>query len=108
MNGMKVADFGCGSSGFFVLPIAQIVGFEGKVFSVDVQKEAVESIKNRAKSEGLENIQAIWSDLEKPKATDIAENSIDLGLVINVLFQVKDVQAFLTECSRFIKKDKRL
>ena len=35
---MVVANLGCGASGHFVFPVADLVGKKGKVFAVDILK----------------------------------------------------------------------
>ncbi|MEK9185631.1 MAG: methyltransferase domain-containing protein, partial [Patescibacteria group bacterium] len=62
-KGMKVADLGVGA-GFYALEAARIVGAEGRVFCVDVQKELVAGVRRTAEKEGLNNLEAIWGDIE--------------------------------------------
>ena len=45
--GMHIADLGAGS-GFYVLEAAKRVGDKGRVYAVDVQKDILQKIKNRA------------------------------------------------------------
>jgi ubiquinone/menaquinone biosynthesis C-methylase UbiE len=106
--GMQVADLGCGSLGYFVLPIAKLVGKEGKVYAVDVQLSALEGVRNRAKLDGLTNVETVWSNLEKVGATKIPEKSLDLACLINTLFQNKDHQSIIKEASRLLKSGGRL
>ncbi len=100
---MKVGDFGCGSSGYFLLPIAEAIGENGLVYGVDVQKSALESIDHLSKQKGLCNVKTVWSDLEVYKATKIPEGSLDRGVLINVLFQTKDDASVLKEVARLLK-----
>lgn len=100
---MIVADFGCGNAGFFALQASHLVGDDGVVYAVDVQKEALTSVQGAAKQQGLHNITTVWSDLEKHGATKILSNSVDVGLVINVLFQSTKIGELLTEVVRMLK-----
>jgi len=103
-QGMQVADLGCGSIGHFVFPIARIVGKEGKVFAVDIQKSILQNIEKRAEIENLQNnILAVWSDLERYGATAIPSKSVDFSLLINILFQNKDRESILKEAVRLLK-----
>jgi len=49
---MVVLGAGC-AMGFFSLPAAQMVGENGKVICVDIQKEMIKSLKRRALKAGV-------------------------------------------------------
>jgi len=55
--GMTFIDMGCGN-GFFSILAAKKVGGKGKVYAVDSDASAIEKLKLKAKTEGLENIVA--------------------------------------------------
>ncbi len=103
--GMRVADFGCGRTGHFVFPSAKIVGEKGIVYAIDIIKNILESIKSLAKSEGYDNVQVIWSDVELVGKTPIPENSLNACFFINLLSQVKEREAVIKEASRLLKND---
>ena len=63
-QGMAVADFGCGTTGHFVFPAADIVGRHGIVYAVDIMKVALEAIQRRVRKENRTNIITVWSNLE--------------------------------------------
>lgn len=104
-SGMRVADFGCGRTGHFVFPLAPILGERGMVYAVDIIKDILESIKSRARAEGRENIQTIWSDLEIVGAMPIPEKSLDAGFFVNVMFMIKKRAEAIKEAVRLIKDD---
>jgi ubiquinone/menaquinone biosynthesis C-methylase UbiE len=51
-TGDTVVDLGCGP-GFFTLPLAELVGPEGRVVAVDVQEGMLEIVRTRAEAAGL-------------------------------------------------------
>lgn len=102
-EGMKVADFGCGNSGYFVFAAAHIVGKEGMVYGVDILKPALESIKSRAQFDGVTNIMTVWSNLEIYEATAIAAESLDRALIVSVLHQSEKNIDIIRECVRMIR-----
>jgi ubiquinone/menaquinone biosynthesis C-methylase UbiE len=55
--GMVFVDVGCGD-GFFSILAAKKVGDSGKVYAVDIDASAIEKVKQKAKVEGLNNINA--------------------------------------------------
>ncbi len=107
-NKMKIADFGCGSSGFFVFPLAQIVGKEGAVYAIDVKKSALDNIARSAKTNNLKQVKTIWSNLEIFNATFIEPESIDIGLLINVLHQSNKRVEIMKEVMRMLKHNGKL
>lgn len=105
--GMSVADFGAGS-GHYVWPMAEAVGPHGHVFAIDVQQDLLKRIHNEATKRGLKNVKVIWSDLEKPKASKLADRTLDLVLISNLLFQLEDKAAPLREAKRVLKPSGKL
>ncbi len=103
-EGQRVADLGCGRTGHFVFPSVKVVGEKGIVYAVDVVKNILESIKSMARSEGFDNIQTVWSDIELPGKTPIPEGSLDACFCVNVLFQLKNKNGALQEALRMLKK----
>ncbi|MBU0624812.1 class I SAM-dependent methyltransferase [Patescibacteria group bacterium] len=102
-TGMKLADFGCGTLGHYVFPAAHLVGAEGQVFAVDILKSVLNSIESRSKMEGTSNVTALWGDIERVNGVKIADNSLDIGLLINNLFMSKQKAAMVKECVRCVK-----
>ncbi len=103
-EGKRVADLGCGRTGHFVFPAVKIVGDRGIVYAVDVVKNILESIKSMARSEGYENVQTIWSDIELLGKTPIPDNSLDAVFCVNVFFQLKNKAGAIAESARMLKK----
>jgi ubiquinone/menaquinone biosynthesis C-methylase UbiE len=106
-HGMSAADFGCGS-GHYVWPIAEALGEHGTLFAIDVQKDLLRRVHNEAQRRGLKNVKIIWADLEKPKASKIADRTLDMVLMSNVLFQLEDKHATLLEARRVLKPSGKL
>ncbi len=103
-EGMKVGDLGCGSNGHFVFQAASIVGKTGKVFAIDIMKPVLENINRRKRLENIKNIETIWSNLEIFNATKIESGSLDVALLINILFQSHKRVEILREAIRMLKR----
>jgi len=108
IEGMKVADLGCGNLGYFAIPAAKLVGKEGKVYAVDILKSVLDAVRSMAKLAGLTNLETIWADLEKVGSTKIPDSSVDVCLVVNVLFQNKKRKEILIEAARILKSGGKL
>lgn len=104
-EGMHVADLGCGGTGHFVFPAAEVVGSKGHAYAVDIMRPALEAISRRIQLENRENMQAIWSDIEVFNATKIESSSLDVAFLINTLYQSRKRAEILREAIRMLKKD---
>lgn len=102
-----VADFGAGH-GYFTLLVAKIVGDNGKVFAIDIQKPVLEVIKSKARLEHILNIETVWADLERPHGSKLRDDFIDFVIVANILFQTEDKKAVLAEAYRVLRTGKRM
>ena len=77
-----VLDFGC-SVGHYTIPIAKVVGKEGKVYAVDKDREALAQLMQIAKSEGLKNIVPITTSGELK--INLERNSVNAVLLYDIL-----------------------
>jgi len=104
--GSQVADLGAGS-GAYVFPISKKLKTEsgGKVYAIDVQKDVVGSLANRIKDEKIDNVLAVWGDIEKIGGTRLADSSIDVAIIANTLFQSEDKNGLAKEANRILKSD---
>lgn len=101
-SGMDVADLGAGP-GHYAIASGRIVGDEGHVCAVEIQKDLVEKVKNEAEREGLSNVDVVWSDLEKPGGSTLDDETVDAVILSNVLFQTKDKETVLAEAYRILR-----
>lgn len=101
-QGMSVADFGAGH-GHFTIPMARLVGQEGKIYALDIQKNTLEIVRAKAKLEHLLNIETIWADIELPLGSKLPDTSCDLVLVANIMFQAEAKDAVAKEAKRILK-----
>jgi ubiquinone/menaquinone biosynthesis C-methylase UbiE len=106
-KGDYVADFGAGH-GYFTIPLARVVGGDGKVYALDVQKEVLEVIRAKAKLEHLLNIELMWADLEESDGSHLKENFIDFAVIANILFQAEKKDVVLREAFRIIRAGGRM
>ncbi len=104
----KVAELGCGNNGFFVFPLARLVGRYGKVYAVDILKSTLEEIRKEAVKKNLSQIMPVWSNLEIFKATNIEASSIDNALLVNILHQSDKRLEILREAIRLLKRNGKL
>lgn len=105
--GDMVADFGAGS-GFFLKSFSTRVGHEGKVYACEIQKKLVEKVSDQVRLLGLGNVYPLWCDLEEPNGIKIKDETLDVGILINTLFQIEDKETGIKEMARTIRSGGRL
>lgn len=103
---ITAADFGCGH-GFFAIPLAKAVS-QGQVYALDVVKEALEAVKNKAEIENISNITTMRVNLELPGGSELTDQSIDLIVLVDIFFQLQDKTAILKEAWRVLKNQGQL
>jgi len=102
--GITVLDIGSGM-GFLTIPAARMVGEDGKVIAVDLQKKMLASLVKRAAKTGLED--RIVTRLCTPGNLGVSE-PIDLCLAFYVLHEVPDVSGLLFQIRNILKPGGRL
>ncbi|MDY6930373.1 MAG: class I SAM-dependent methyltransferase [Halobacteriota archaeon] len=98
--GSSILDFGCGP-GSYSIAASDLVGEEGKVFTLDIHPLAVEQIQKKVLKMGLTNIETIRSDCE----TGLDENSIDVILLYDVFHHLMRRYDVKKELYRVLKPD---
>jgi ubiquinone/menaquinone biosynthesis C-methylase UbiE len=103
-RGMTVLDIGPGM-GFFTLPLAKMVGPNGKVIGVDRQEDMLYSLQKRAQAARLED--RIVTRLCEPSSLglDDWEGQVDFALAFAVVHEVPDVPNFFAEVSKVLKPE---
>ena len=100
-EGKNVADIGAGS-GWFTVRAAKRVGDKGKVFAVEINKDAIKYINERAKKENFSNIQTVFGAANDPK---LSENSIDAVMILKTYHEIAEPLKLMTNLRKDLKKD---
>jgi ubiquinone/menaquinone biosynthesis C-methylase UbiE len=101
-----VADLGAGT-GYYSLAAGALVP-RGKVYAVELQKDFLETIKNKVREAHLNNVECLWGNIEKLGGTKIGDNIADAVIASNILFQVEDKEEFILEIKRILKPGGRV
>jgi ubiquinone/menaquinone biosynthesis C-methylase UbiE len=105
-DGDIIADFGAGS-GYFLRALSLRVG-SGRVYACEIQKSLVEKVGDVIRSQHLTNVYPLWCDLEEVGGVPIKEATLDVGILVNTLFQLEDKEAACAEMNRLIRPGGRL
>ncbi|MBI5474238.1 MAG: class I SAM-dependent methyltransferase [Ignavibacteriae bacterium] len=98
-RGARVLDVGCGM-GYFTIPLARMVGEQGAVFAVDLQKEMLAAVRRRAARAGV---------LSRVRMVQCKENSLgvsekfDFASAFWMVHEVPDQRQFLCELFSLMK-----
>ena len=91
-EGMTVLDIGS-AMGFFTLPVARMVGEQGRVIAVDLQEKMIRSLQRRAQKAGLaDRIETRICSSTSLGIDDLA-GSVDVALAFAVLHEMPDSKA---------------
>lgn len=105
--GMKAADFGSGA-GHFSLAMAKKVGPSGVITAVDILESTLQVLRAKAAAGGLNNVQTVRADLEVVGGTGLPDQSQQLVLIANVLFQSQKQAEIIREAKRTLDTGGRL
>ncbi|HTW87878.1 MAG TPA: methyltransferase domain-containing protein [Candidatus Binataceae bacterium] len=102
--GMTVADIGAGS-GYFTRRFAKAVGPSGKVYAVDISRDILVYLKNRAQKEDLHNIEIV---VDKPDDPMLPANSLDLAFFGEVTHHIGHRSDFFRKIYTALKPNGRM
>jgi ubiquinone/menaquinone biosynthesis C-methylase UbiE len=98
-EGSHVLDYGCGP-GFCTIPAAKIVSSQGMIYALDIHPLSIKIIKKKIKKHSLKNVKTILTG----NGTGLPNESIDVALLFNVIFMIKDKEKLIDELYRILKK----
>lgn len=106
-EGMMVLEPGCGM-GFFTLPLARMVGPQGRVVALEIQPKMLAVLKRRARKAGLsDRIEARRIGAHSLGVEDLA-GSIDFIAALYMVHEVPDQYTFLSDTWKALKPGGKL
>tara|TARA_B100000745_G_scaffold75304_3_gene45546 strand:+ start:675 stop:1238 length:564 start_codon:yes stop_codon:yes gene_type:complete len=106
-EGEIVADYGVGF-GYFIPCIVKAVGSEGTVLALDIQKNLLEKVAIDSEKNGWNNVQIHWADIDEEQGIPLQNGEVEVGLLINTLFQLEKKDVALREIFRTLKSGGKL
>ncbi len=102
--GQTVCDLGCGN-GYHALRIAKIVGPKGRVIGVDIQKEMLTLLAERAKAAGVDNVEPVLGGVADP---NLEAGSCDVILMVDVYHELSYPERILKRIREALEPRGRL
>jgi ubiquinone/menaquinone biosynthesis C-methylase UbiE len=96
--GYHVLDYGCGP-GSYVKAVAQLVGKSGKIYALDINPLAIQTVQNIISKNQLANVETILSDCK----TGLPDNCIDIVLLYDTFHDLNNPDEVLEELHRILK-----
>ncbi len=103
-EGSHVADIGC-HEGYLSIHLANRVGAEGKVYSVDIREDRLERLTENLESRKLENVTVILGDYDNPK---LPENTLDVVFIMDTYHEMEDYTTILEHMKKALKPEGRI
>lgn len=100
-KGNTVVDYGCGP-GRYLKKASNIVGENGKVYAVDIQKIAIKYVQSEINQNNLKNVYPI---LVKNNNISIEDNTADIIYALDMFHHITKPEIFFNKLSKIIKKD---
>ncbi len=102
-----VVDFGAGA-GAYTIAAAKALKETGKVYAVDVQKDLLTRLENTCREQHVNNVSFIWGNIEVPGGSKLRDQSADVVIISNVLFQAPNKQGIIEEAKRLLRHGGKL
>jgi ubiquinone/menaquinone biosynthesis C-methylase UbiE len=102
--GERLLELGPGT-GYYTLPVAGLLGPEGRLDVLDVQQEMLDHTLRRAGEQGIANLTATLADASE---LPYADDSFDGAYLVTVLGEIPDQDAALRELRRVVRPGGRI
>ena len=99
--GMRIGEAGAGE-GYLTFHLARRVGDRGVVYANEISEGDLETIRNRAQREDVDNIVTVLGEIEDPL---FPEKDLDMVIMVYVLHHLDRPIEFLQNLEGYLKQD---
>jgi ubiquinone/menaquinone biosynthesis C-methylase UbiE len=103
-TGLTFVDVGCGN-GFFTIPAARIVGNSGRVYGLDVDDEAIGTLRRTVMREGLQNVSLKVGAAGEAVFCEACADVVFFGIVLH---DFSDVPKVLLNARKMLRSSGKL
>jgi ubiquinone/menaquinone biosynthesis C-methylase UbiE len=97
--GMVVGEAGAGR-GYFTFKLARRVGATGKVYANDIDRDALDHVRQVCRDEGIGNIETVVGEVEDPL---FPVSGLELVMMVYALHDFSRPVAFLQNLKKYLK-----
>ena len=101
---MKVADIGC-HEGYLTLKMAPIVGEQGMVYAVDIEKYKLNRLDKRLDEMSISNVTTIHGQTDNPK---LPKDELDRLIFLDTYHEIEEYEKVLTNVYQALKPGGKL
>jgi ubiquinone/menaquinone biosynthesis C-methylase UbiE len=101
--GMRVGDLGAGT-GVFTLPMAKVVGNEGRVYAIDVDSGLLAIVAEKARANGLANVQTVVAGATDPRVPE----PVDLLFICDTMHHLPDQRSYVQQFAKLLRPGGRV
>lgn len=101
--GERIADLGSGG-GYFTFRLSQAAGPSGKVYAVDVDKDMLEDLAERANKDDYRNVEAVLAKYDDP----LLPEPVDLIFTTNVYHHIEGRAKYFSDAARYLRAGGRV
>lgn len=102
--GMCVLDCSAGQTGHLLVPAASKVGENGKVYGVSVLVEDLDKMFGHPHYENHSHLEMVRGNYFRHEGVPLDPSTADRIFLINQLYTIENLEAFLHEMARLIKR----
>ena len=102
--GDQVADLGAGG-GYFTFKLAKAVGPTGKVYAVDIDREVLDLVAQRAQKESVQNVETVIATSDDPR---LPTTGVDLIFTSNTYHHIDHRVAYFKNFRKYLKPGGRV
>jgi ubiquinone/menaquinone biosynthesis C-methylase UbiE len=102
--GDQVADLGAGG-GYFTFKLAKAVGPAGRVYAVDIDREMIDLIAQRAQKESPQNVETVVARSDDPQ---LPASGVDLIFTVNTYHHIGERIAYFKSLQKYLRTSGRI
>lgn len=103
-SGMSIGEAGAGT-GYLTFHLSHRVGDKGRIYANDINENALRTLNNRCKREGVKNIETVLGEIADPS---FPVSDLDMVIMLYAFHDFTEKETWLENVKKYMKKDASL